>query len=140
MSVNRNIAAGFLGNTWTALVQIAFVPLYIRILGMEAYGLIGVYAFLQVSLSFLDMGLTPAVSREMARFRAGAHSVHEIGTLLRSVEVVFLGVALVLFVTVVTTASWLAGNWLKAESLPISPATKAFSLLGALFGRRCLCA
>lgn len=138
MSVNRNIAAGFLGNTWTALVQIAFVPLYIRILGMEAYGLIGVYAFLQVSLSFLDMGLTPAVSREMARFRGGAHSVREIRTLLRSVEVVFLGVALVLFVTVVTTAPWLAGHWLKAESLPIPAAIRALYLMGALIGLRWL--
>ena len=99
MSINRNIAASFLGNTWTALVQIAFIPLYIRILGIEAYGLIGVFAFLQISLSFLDMGLTPAVSREMARFRAGAHHVGEVRTLLRSVEVIFLRVALLLSTT-----------------------------------------
>jgi len=34
MTINRNIAASFIGNTWVALVQIAFVPIYIRILGM----------------------------------------------------------------------------------------------------------
>ena len=138
MSFNRNIVASFIGNTWTAVVQIAFIPLYIRILGIEAYGLMGVYAFLQVSLSFLDLGLTPAVSREMARFRAGAHSVDEIRTLLRSVEVVFLVVALLLSIAVVLVAPWLAESWLKTDTLPISTAIQALYLMGALIGLRWL--
>ena len=138
MSVNRNIAASFLGNTWIALVQIAFIPLYIRILGIEAYGLMGVFAFLQVSLSFLDMGLTPAVSREMARFKAGTHSVDEIRTLLRSVEVIFLGVALLLSTTVVLVAPWLAESWLRTDTLPISVAIQALNVMAALIGLRWL--
>jgi O-antigen/teichoic acid export membrane protein len=138
MSVNRNIAAGFLGNTWAALVQIAFVPLYVHILGIEAFGLIGVFTFLQVLLSILDLGLIPTISREAARFRAGAHSVGEIRTLLRSVEVVFLAVALALFVAVAAAAPWLAGSWLNAETLPVTAAVRAIYVMGALVGLRWL--
>ena len=138
MSVNRNIAAGFLGNTWVALVQIAFIPLYLRILGMEAYGLIGVYAVLQVSLSFLDLGLTPTLSRETARFKAGAQTVGEMRTLLRSIEVIFLCVALALTIAIVALAPWLVGRWLRLESLPIATAVDAVHLMGALIGLRWL--
>jgi O-antigen/teichoic acid export membrane protein len=138
MSVNRNIAAGFLGNTWTALVQIAFIPIYIRILGMEAYGLMGVYAFLQVALSCLDFGLIPTLSREAARFTAGAHSVGEMRSLLRSVEVVFVSIAAVVFATVVAAAPWIARSWLNAETLPVPAATRAIGVMGALLGLRWL--
>jgi O-antigen/teichoic acid export membrane protein len=72
MSVKRNIAANYLGQVWTAVMGLAFVPLYIRYLGMEAYGLIGVFAMLQTWLSLLDFGLTPTLTREMARPIANA--------------------------------------------------------------------
>jgi len=138
MTINRNIAASFIGNTWVALVQIAFVPIYIRILGMEAFGLMGVYTFLQAALSLLDMGLTPTISREMARFRAGAQTVDEVRALLRSVEVLFLGVALVLFVTAVLVAPWLAERWLKSDTQFIPAAIGALHLMGALISLRWL--
>jgi len=138
VSVKRNIAANFLGSAWTALIQIAFVPLYIRYLGIEAYGLIGIYAMLQVLLSLLDMGLTPTLSREMARFKAGALSIGQIRALLRSIELVFLGVGLVILFIVAIGAPWLAEDWLKAEVLPIPAVTRAIHLMGGLIALRWL--
>ena len=49
---------------------LAFVPLYIHYLGVEAWGLVGLMTMLQALLTLLDMGLTPTLSREMARFQA----------------------------------------------------------------------
>jgi O-antigen/teichoic acid export membrane protein len=57
-------------------MNMAFIPLYIKYLGIEAYGLIGVYAILQAWLGLLDMGMRPALGREMARFTSGAHDAH----------------------------------------------------------------
>ena len=63
--------ANYLGQGWAALMGIAFVPLYVKVLGVESYGLVGVFAVLQASLMLLDLGLTPTLSREMARLRTG---------------------------------------------------------------------
>jgi O-antigen/teichoic acid export membrane protein len=72
---------------------VAFVPLYIKYLGMEAYGLIGIFAILQAWLVLLDMGMKPALGREMARFTAGAHNAQSIRDLLRSIELIGIAVA-----------------------------------------------
>ena len=45
--LKRNLIANYLGQGWTALMGLAFIPLYIKYLGIEAYGLIGIFALLQ---------------------------------------------------------------------------------------------
>jgi len=59
-------------------IGLAFVPVYIDYLGIEAYGLIGVFAILQAWLALLDFGMTPTLAREMSRFSAGAHDAQSI--------------------------------------------------------------
>ena len=72
MHLKKNIIANYLGQGWRALLGLAFIPLYIKYLGVEAYGLIGIFAILQAWLGLLDMGMKPALGREMARFTGGA--------------------------------------------------------------------
>lgn len=43
----------------------AFIPRYIKYPGIEAYGLIGLFALLQAWLSLLDTGMTPTLGREL---------------------------------------------------------------------------
>ncbi len=66
--VKRNIIANFAGQGWAALMALAFVPLYIKFLGIEAYGLIGFFAMLQGAFQILDFGLSQTMNREMARY------------------------------------------------------------------------
>jgi O-antigen/teichoic acid export membrane protein len=135
-SVGRNLVAGALGNTWTALVQVAFVPAYIALLGLEAYGLIGVYAVLQMSLWLLDMGFTPALSREVARAQAGATRPDAVRDLLRSVEAIFAVVGIAIVVVVAVAAPWIAGHWLRSAHLDGATAIRALDLMGVLVALR----
>ncbi len=59
--------ATLLGNAWMALMGLVFVPLYIKFLGIESYGLIGFFAMLQVMTGLLDMGFSSTLNSEMAR-------------------------------------------------------------------------
>ena len=136
MSVKRNIAANYLGTAWATLIQIACVPLYIKYLGIEAYGLIGIYILLNVLSSLLDSGLTTVVVRELARFKAGAISIEHIRTLLRSIEFVFLGLGLANLITVTIGARWIAENWLTTVSITVATVTYAFYLMGGLIAMR----
>ena len=108
MPFKRNVVANYLGQGWAALMGLAFVPLYIGFLGIEAYGLIGVFALLQAWLSLLDMGMTPTLAREMARYTGGAHSAQSIHNLLRTVEVCCLGVAVVMSASLGAASGWLS--------------------------------
>jgi len=115
---------------------VAFVPLYIKYLGIEAYGLIGVFAILQASLALLDMGMKPALGREMARFTAGAHNAQSIRDLLRSVEsigaITSVGIALCIW----AASPWLASSWVVSKNLPTDVVAHAFAAMGVVIALR----
>ncbi len=115
---------------------IAFAPLYIKYLGMEAYGLIGVFTILQAWLALLDMGMTPTLNREMARYTAGAHTDKSIRDLLRTLEVVCFAIAVLIGVGVWLLSTWLGANWLRAERLPAGAVVEAISIIGFVIALR----
>lgn len=136
MALKRNLIANYLGQGWTVLMGLAFIPLYIKYLGIEAYGVIGLYAVLQAWLGLLDMGMTPALGREMARFTGGAHSPQSIRDLLRSIEWIVLGIALLMAAIVWAASGWLARDWLRAEQLPVTVVAQAFAIMGLVTALR----
>ncbi len=109
-----------------------FVPLYIKYLGMEAYGLIGAFAVLQAWLALLDAGMTPALSREMAHFKAGARSAKSIRDLLRSLEVIGGTLALIVAVGIWVLSTWMAADWFVTEKMPVSEVATAIYLMGVV--------
>ena len=56
MSLKGNLVSNFLGQGWTALMGVAFIPVYVQQLGLEGYGLIGFASVLLVLLMILDLG------------------------------------------------------------------------------------
>jgi len=136
--LKKNLIANYLGQGWTALMGLAFIPLYIKYLGIEAYGLIGLYAVLQAWLSLLDMGMTPTLSREMGRFTGGSHSAQSIRDLLRTIEFIAFGVALLIAGGVALGSGWIASSWLQAESLPADVVEQAFMIMGLVTALRFL--
>ncbi len=136
VSVKRNIIANYLGGGWSALMALAFIPIYIHYLGIEAYGLIGVYVSLQGWFALLDMGLSPTINREMSRFTAGIHTPQSIRDLLKSIELIYIGVAALIGVLVVAISSWIATDWLRVEALSIRSVTHALMITGLIIALR----
>lgn len=136
MPLKRNIIANYVGQGWSALMGLAFIPLYIKYLGIEAYGLIGLYAVMQACLTLLDIGMTPTLGREMARFTAGAHTPKSIRDLLRSLEIVCLGLALLIGFAIWAASDWLASDWLRSERLPVHVVAQAISIMALVAALR----
>lgn len=135
MSLKRNVIANYLGQGWSALMQLAFIPLYIKYMGLEAYGLIGIYMILQAGLTLLDMGMTPTLNREMARYTAGARTLQSIRELLLSLELLCSGLAFLIAVSAWMLSGWFAQHWLRtAQLLPqtVSDAVTIMGLVAAL--------
>lgn len=136
MALKRNLIANYLGQGWVAIMGLAFIPIYIKYLGIEAYGLIGLFALLQAWLSLLDMGMTPTLSREMARFTAGAHSSQSIKDLLRSLEILAACIAVSIAVLVWLASDYVASDWLKTSQLPVADVAQAVAIMGVVVALR----
>ena len=135
-SLKSNVIANGVGLGWRAVMNLAFIPLYIRYLGVEAYGLVGIFALLQAWLVLLDIGMRPALAREMARFSGGAHGPQSIRDLLRSVELIGVAIAAAAAVAIWAASGWLAADWLRVENLPVSVAARAFAVMGIVAALR----
>jgi O-antigen/teichoic acid export membrane protein len=136
--LKRNIVANYAGTAWNAAMSLAFVPLYIKWLGAESYGLIGVSAMLSAYMAFFTIGLSPMVGREVARFRGGAHSAEAIRSLLRIVELMFIGIGGACIVALWLGAPWIAGSWLRLDGLSDGSVAHALRILSAVVGLRFL--
>lgn len=134
--VKRNLFANYVGQVWVAIMGLAFIPLYIAYLGVESYGLIGMLAMLQAWFVLLDLGMTPVLNREMARFTAGGHNVESIRDLLRSVEVLAFAVSFVIAIAIWCASGWLARDWLKPEALSVETVVQAFAIMGVVVALR----
>jgi len=134
--VKRNIIANYFGQLWTGLMAIAFLPVYIDYLGVEAYGLIGLFVVLQTLLVLLDAGMTPTLNREMARFKAGAHSGQSIWQLLRTLEIMCLAIASVIFLALWNMSGYLANSWLNVDKLPIQIVEQSIGIMALIIAMR----
>jgi O-antigen/teichoic acid export membrane protein len=134
--LKRNIVANYVGAAWNAIMGIAFVPLYVKYLGTEAYGVIGVSAVIGSFLSFFDLGLSPMLSREMARYRGGAHTAESIRSLLRVVELCSWSVGLLGVAALWFAAPWLASGWFRSDSLGPDTLAHALRIMAAVIGLR----
>lgn len=136
VSLRTNVIANYLGQGWTALMQFAFVPLYLSYLGVEAFGLIGVFTMLQAWMVLLDLGMTPTLNREMARFTAGSHSARSINDLLRTLEWICIAMAAGIVLVIWGASGWLASDWLQPGALPVSSVADAIALMGIVIALR----
>jgi O-antigen/teichoic acid export membrane protein len=127
-----DLAASLTASAWSMLVQLACVPLYIRFLGVEAYGLIGFYVMLQAMLQVLDLGLSPTMNREMARYSVQPEKADEARDLVRTLELGYWLIGLMIGLVLVTVSPWLAAHWIKASAIPVASVSHALMLMGIL--------
>lgn len=64
--IKRNVVANLLGTGLVTALTVLITPLQINILGMEAYGVVGFIATLQVMFAAFDLGLSSTLTRELA--------------------------------------------------------------------------
>ena len=136
MSLKRNTIANYIGQGYTALVGIVVMPLYLKYLGAEAFGLVGFFVLLQAWLNLLDFGLSPTLARQVAVARGLRNGLKDFGKLLRSFETIFLLVATTIGVSVFLSSSWIADEWIDSRSIPKETIAFCVALMGVSGGLR----
>jgi len=122
--------ANFGGNVWTALISLAFIPLYIRFMGIESYGLVGFYATIQGSITMLDMGLSTTLNRELATRSVQRDKAQETRDLVHTLELGYWAMAVLIGLTVLFLAPFFAHHWVQAGQLSTTTVQEAVTLMG----------
>jgi O-antigen/teichoic acid export membrane protein len=135
-SVNRNVVANFLGSAWAALIGLAFVPVYIRLMGIESYGIVGVLASLQAIFAILDLGLSQTASREMARLSTDPRNACVMGDTARTIEAVYWCASFAVAFFVFALAGFVSQSWLSPEHLSRASLREAIWTIALVIGLR----
>lgn len=129
LSLNKNIIANYTSQLYVTAVGILILPLYIKYMGAEAYGLVGFFTMLQALFSMLDLGLTPTISRETARYHAGVISALDYRKLYRALSILFAIMAVLGGCGLWVLSEGLATHWLNVADLSITEVVLAVEIM-----------
>jgi O-antigen/teichoic acid export membrane protein len=133
ISLKGNILSNFVGQGWSFLVGMIAVPFYIRFLGVEGYGLVGFYGALRAIFnSFLDFGLTVTIKREIARYTASPTKIGQTRDLVRTLEIAYWLIGLILGLIVCLGAPWISNYWINSETIPASTIENVIVIMGVI--------
>lgn len=130
--IEVKLFANFAGAGWAAFMQLLFIPQYIKLMGMEAFGLVGFYLTLQGVLQVFDLGLSPTMNREMARYSVQAERAGEARDFARTVEIGYWMLGALIGLLFCAAAPFIATRWINAQTLSMSTVEQAIVLMGVL--------
>jgi O-antigen/teichoic acid export membrane protein len=130
--LRTNFLATFVRFGGIALIQFVCVPLYIRYLGIEAYGLVGFYVMLQATLRILDLGLSPTMNREMARYSVQAGKSAEMRDFVRTFELGYWVIGAAVGLLVCLAATPITTRWISFGALSVHQVEQSVMLMGAV--------
>lgn len=129
--LRRNILANYAGSGVLVLAPLLALPGYLAALGPAQFGLVSFVVLLQSILGLMDAGLGQALVREFAlRVRPQGGPAVEAATLLRAVERVYWGFALLAGALTALLAEPIARFWLQLG--PQSAADGVIAVVGAV--------
>ncbi|MFQ5466617.1 MAG: lipopolysaccharide biosynthesis protein [Kiloniellaceae bacterium] len=124
--------ANFGGRTVAVALSIGAIPLYIRFLGIEAYGVVGIFVTLTALSAIFDAGLGPTATRELARLTTSDEGARDARNLTRTLETIYWIAALGVGATAMLLAETIARHWLQIESLSVEEVSRALRLMGVV--------
>lgn len=136
MNYKRNMIASYVSQIYVVMAGVVVLPMYIKYMGSEAYGLVGFFTMLQAWFSLLDIGLTPTIARETARYRTGTMTDLAYKQLFRALSLIFFVVAVFFGGGLWLLAQAISSNWLKVTSIPMSEVVLAVQIMAVSIALR----
>ncbi len=128
--MQRALIVSILSRGWAAALSLLAVPYYLHYLGIEAYGIVGLFASFSALVSFLDLGLGASLIRELAPLAGDAAAVARRRDTTRTFELAYVVIAVLIGFVVATGAAPIAHTWIQVDALERDAAAQAFALAG----------
>lgn len=116
-SIKFNILANYVSQVYLIVIGIVVLPMYIKYMGAEAYGLVGFFTMMQGIFNILDFGLTPTLSRQTTRYHAGVITSLAYRQIFRALSSIFYSIAVIAGIGLFLVNDFIAQKWLNIEKL-----------------------
>jgi O-antigen/teichoic acid export membrane protein len=117
LTLKRNLSANLIGKAVAGVLGFVFIPMYVRFLGIESYGLVGLFATITALGSAADCGLSATASRELSRLSVQPHSNQAMRDLVRTLEVGSWIIAALLGAVITFGAPLVMKSWVQPTGL-----------------------
>lgn len=128
--IKKNIAANFIARSIGFVMTYLFTPLFLKLLGIESFGLIGFFSTLMGILLITDIGLTASLTRETARLSVLDDSEEEIKDIIRTYELIYIWISIFIASLVWVSSSYIVSHWLNVKNLNPSELGLAIKIMG----------
>ncbi|MCU7995608.1 oligosaccharide flippase family protein [Shewanella glacialipiscicola] len=134
--LSKNIVANYVSQMYVTIIGIVLLPVYIKYMGSEAYGLVGFFTMLQAWFNLLDLGLTPTIGRETARYRGGVVTALSYRQLYRALTIIFLIIAIFGAIGLYLLSDLIVMKWLTLDNLIVDEVIVAVKIMAIIVALR----
>jgi O-antigen/teichoic acid export membrane protein len=129
--MKKNILANIVGKVWSVLSIFIFIPLYIRILGIEEFSIISFGILLTSITALLDSGLTSTLSRELSK----NENINVKIKTLQTIESTFLLIVFLFLLMGMFFSEDIASNFLNTKTILLEEKTNyiRYIIFGIVF-------
>ena len=129
--IKINTLSNLVGRMWMLLMGLIFIPVYIKFLGIEVYGLIGFFVVIQSLSNLLDLGIGLTLNREISMLSAGeAKNADKESDLLKTLEIIYWAIACAAGVVVIVISGSIARYWINPQNISRDMVENAVRLMG----------
>lgn len=111
--VNSSILANIGTRILSAALTYACIPIFVRVLGAQNYGIIALYFTIQSVFSLLDLGLGTTITRELAKVQLVAGERLGLRDFVRTLEIMYWMIGIAAGLALVLSAEPIAVHWLR---------------------------
>jgi O-antigen/teichoic acid export membrane protein len=115
----RNTLANFSNSFLTALLGFLVIPLLVRGLGAESYGVAAIYGTIQAAVLVFDLGWTALNGRQVALMRSNKITASHFEEYFKSVQLIFYATVAFILLVGIWLSTDIAG-YLSSETFSIS--------------------
>lgn len=127
-----NILANFIGRSWAGLMTLVFVPVYVKFMGVESYGLVGLFVTLKALSGFMDLGFSTTLNRELARLSDNDNNGKAVIDTVRTIETIYWGLALLVLTITSALSPIVATYWINSQGLSDRTVKEVVRLMGVV--------
>ncbi len=132
--VKKNLVANLLGKSLSVALSLFFIPIYLKYLGVEAFGIIGVFGILQSIFMIADIGMSATLTREIARLSTLQKNVQQMRNICHTFEIIFVVLGLIIGVIIVILSTQISEKWINLNNLSENEVSNSIMLMGLAIG------
>jgi O-antigen/teichoic acid export membrane protein len=132
--LKSNIIFNFLGSAWLGILTLAVTPIQVRLLGVEAFGFVGIITILQVMLGALDLGISATVTKVVSSDHSYRRSASS--NAVNTASSVYWAIAILIALLLWLNSAKVATFWLSRTSLDSATVTLGIQIIAVYLGLR----